>query len=140
MIINKKISINKLFFFISKYKSFSSILADNELASLGDAYGNLLYSLVLSRKKGKPIGKKLKNSLLASALKKADLRRYMPSRTDNYKQADAAEALIIYGWVTRIVNLDEAINIIEKEKTIEEGFSKLMYITSKRLSERNLKH
>ena len=134
MIIDNKISINKFFFFIPKHKRFSSILADNELASLGDAYGNLIYSLVLSRKKGKPIGKKLKNSLLASALKKAGLRKFMPSRTTNYKQADAAEALIIYGWITNIVNLDEAINIIEKEETIEDGFSKLMYIISKRLS------
>jgi hypothetical protein len=134
MIIDNRISINNFFFFIPKHKSFSSILADNELASLGDAYGNLIYSLVLSRKKGKPTGKKLKNSILASALKKAGLRKFMPSRTDNYKQADAAEALIVYGWITNKVTLKEAINIIEREETIEDGFSKLMYIISKRLS------
>ena len=45
---------------LKTYNNLSEVLADRELASLGDAYINWVYSLALSEKKGKPTAKRLK--------------------------------------------------------------------------------
>ena len=96
-----------------QYKSLTEILLDQKLAKLGDAYVNFLYSLALSNKEGKPTGIKVKGSLLADALKKAGLRKFLPSRIDRHKQADAAEALIVYVWIQGLMSLEEGLEIFE---------------------------
>jgi hypothetical protein len=111
---------------VSKYETLEAILSDHELAALGDAYVNFVYSLALSRKKGKPAGKKVNSSILASALKKADLRRFLPSRTDRHRQADSVESLIVYAWLAGAVSLDEALCIMEKEEKAEDAFALLL--------------
>jgi len=111
---------------ISKYQSIVEILADHELASLGDAYVNFIYSLALSRKMGKPIGKRMNSSTLASALRKANLRKLLPSRTDRHKQADAAESLIVYAWLAGAMSLDETLSIIEEENKEDDLFALLL--------------
>ncbi len=120
--------------FISKYQSIAEILADHELASLGDAYVNFIYSLALSRKMGKPIGKKVNSSTLASALRKANLRKFLPHRTDRHKQADAAESLIVYAWLVGAMSLDETLSIIEGEEKEEDMFALLLRTVISKLS------
>jgi len=85
-----------MFAFTPQYESLREVLMDQKLAKLGDAYVNFLYSLALSKKKGEPAGTKVEGRLLADAFKKAGLRKFLPSRIDRHKQADAAEALILY--------------------------------------------
>jgi hypothetical protein len=119
--------------FVSRYESLAAILSDHEMAALGDAYVNLIHSLALSRKLGKPVGRKVDSSTLASALKKAGLRKLLPSRTDRHKQADAAESLIVYAWLVGVTSLDETVCIIEKEETAEDGFSLLLQTILERL-------
>ncbi|MCW4020144.1 MAG: hypothetical protein NWF14_02800 [Candidatus Bathyarchaeota archaeon] len=128
------LSREKEFPFIPKHANLAAILTDHQLAALGDAYVNFVYSLNLSRKRGRPVGRKADSSTLASALKKADLRRLLPSRTDRHKQADAAEALIIYGWLVGAVSLEETLRIMEREGTAEEAFSLLLQRISERLN------
>jgi len=53
------------------HRTLTNVLTDHNLAQLGDAYTNLIYSLAESSLKHKPTGKKLKGALLAQALKKA---------------------------------------------------------------------
>lgn len=123
--------------FIPKHENISDILEDHDLAALGDAYVNLVYSLALSRKLGKPVGRKVDSSTLASALRKADLRKFLPSRTDRHKQADAAESLIVYAWLIGEISLDETLRVMEKEKTAEDAFSSLLQTVSKSVSRRS---
>ncbi len=106
---------------------------DHRMAALGDAYVNFLYSLYLSRKEGRPTGKKISSSILAKALKTAELRVLLPSRTDRHKQADAAEALIGYGWATRLISTEEALSILEEEKVLENAFASLLQTVYRRL-------
>ena len=113
-----------------QYKGLTEIFMDQKLAKLGDAYVNFLYSLALSNKKGNPTGIKVKGSLLADAFKKAGLRKFLPSRIDRHKQADAAEALIVYVWIQGLMSLEEALEIFEKSDDDLEAFSCLM-LTSK---------
>ena len=120
-----------MFAFIQKYESLSEVLMDQKLAKLGDAYVNFLYSLALSKKKGEPAGTKVKSRLLADAFKKAGLRKFLPSRINRHKQADAAEALIVYAWMRGSVTMEEGLKILEQSEDEIEAFSFLL-LTAKR--------
>jgi hypothetical protein len=119
--------------FIPKHESLLAILLDHNLAALGDAYVNFVYSLVLSEKQSKPVGRKVDSSVLAVAIKKAGLRVRLPSRMDRHKQADAAEALIVYAWLKGLVSLEETVHIIEKEENLGEALDVLLRTIVERL-------
>ncbi|MEM2111544.1 MAG: ribonuclease III family protein [Candidatus Bathyarchaeia archaeon] len=118
----------KKFPFIWRHISLTDVLTDRELASLGDSYVNFVYSLALSKKMGKPIGRKISSSSLASALRKANLRKLLAPRTDRHKQADAVEALAVYAWLTGAVPFENFLHIIEREESVEDAFSLLLQI------------
>ena len=101
-------------------------MMDHKLAKLGDAYVNFLYSLATSKKLGEPTGIKVKGRLLADAFRKADLRKLLPSRVDRHKQADAAEALIVYAWILDLVTMKEGLKILENQEDSIEAFSNLL--------------
>lgn len=123
----------KHFSFASKHISLQDVLLDRDLAMLGDAYVNFVYSLALSEKQHKPVGRKLKSSVLAMAVRNSGLRSLLPSRTDRHKQADAAEALIVYAWLNKVVSLEEAVYIIMKEESLEDAFCSLLQVIVKKL-------
>ncbi|RJS85932.1 hypothetical protein CW702_00240 [Candidatus Bathyarchaeota archaeon] len=103
------------------------------MAAFGDSYVNFLYSLYLSKQRGKPVGRKISSSTLASALKLADMRHLLPSRTDRHKQADAAEALIGYGFITNLISTEEALSILEGKNKLEESFACLLRVIYERV-------
>ena len=123
-----------MFTFIPQPESLTELLMNQKLAKLGDAYVNFLYSIVLSKKKGEPTGIKVKGRLLADAFKKAGLREFLPSRIDRHKQADAAEALIVYSWLQGTMNMEEALEILEQNEDNVEGLSVLL-LTAKNRTE-----
>jgi hypothetical protein len=112
--------------FIPQYESLSEVLMDQKLAKLGDAYVNFLYSLALSKKSGEATGIKVQGRLLADAFKKAGLRKLLPSRVDRHKQADAAEALIVYAWIRGSMTMEEGLEILEQNEDSVEAFSCLL--------------
>jgi len=114
------------FQFTSRYKNLLEILTDHELAALGDSCVNFIFSLALSMRLNKPAGSKVKSRILAIALKRASLRERLPSRVNRHRQADAAEALIIYAWLVGIVTIEECVTILGKEAQPEDGFSILL--------------
>ena len=120
-----------MFAYIPQYENLSEVLMDQKLAKLGDAYVNFLYSLALSNKKGEPTGTKVTGRLLADAFKKAGLRKFLPSRIDRHKQADAAEALIVYAWIRGSMTMEEGLEILEQNEDRTEAFS-LLLLTAKR--------
>jgi hypothetical protein len=122
-----------MFAFTPKYESLSEVLMDQKLASLGDAYVNFLYSLALSKKKGEPIGTRVKGRLLADAFKKAELRSFLPSRINRHKQADAAEALIVYAWMRGSMTIEEGLRSLEQNEDEIEAFSFLLLTAKKSL-------
>ncbi len=124
MPINMRFDLTRSFFL--NHENLQAVLLDHNLASLGDAYVNFVFSLALSLKQRKPIGRKVDSSTLATAVRKAGLRSWLPSRTDRHKQADAAEALIVYAWLNNLVSFDETVQIIEKEANLENAFCKLL--------------
>jgi hypothetical protein len=112
--------------FLKTYTNPTQIMMDKPLAALGDAYVNFAYSLALSKKIGKPCGKKVKGTPLAEAVRKAELRKQLPSRIDKHVLSDAAEALLVYAWLNSAITLEESVNVLEKSKDLENGLVQLL--------------
>jgi len=115
-------------------KSLREVLIDHDLASLGDSYANLIFSLAISNRKGQPVGIKVKGSILASALRKAGLREELPSRMSTHTLADAAEALLVYAWLSDKIGIGESVQIITKEKEPIDGLTRLLKVTKERIT------
>lgn len=108
-------------------------MIDHKLASLGDAFINFAYSLALSNRNGKPKGVKVKNSLLAEALRRVGLRKYAPPRMTSHTLGDATEALIVYAWLRDYITLEETVIILERKKDTVDGLSQLLEEIEKRI-------
>lgn len=85
----------------------SRVLLDRDLAALGDAFVNLVYSLALTRQAGRPKGSKVENRILAEAIRRAGLRGLLPKRLDRHAIGGSAEALLAYAWLEGLVAMDE---------------------------------
>jgi len=118
---------------LKKYASLQEIMLDKNLAKLGDAYINFLYSLALSQRLGKPVGAKVDNQTLAGALKNAGLRGILPKRTDRHTQGNAAEALIAYAWLRKVLDFEESLRILREGEDPQEAFTKLLREISRKL-------
>ncbi len=97
-----------------------SIGTDKGLAKIGDSIVNLTYSMakpiVLTRnsKINNTIrtGMKVSKTILANALKKADMKKFSKSRADAHDLADTVEALIAYIWFIEKMTIEDIINIL----------------------------
>jgi hypothetical protein len=107
-------------------RSIREILLDKELAQLGDAYVNFIYSLALSISERRPLGKKVSSDILANAIKESDIRRLLPSGSDRHAQGDAAEALMLSSWITGMVTIEEAVRVLRKETDPVRAFKGLL--------------
>ena len=105
--------------FLKSYENLSQVLVDRQLASLGDAYVNLVYSLALSKRKRRPYGVKVKGTTLAEALRKAGLRTLLPYRIDRHVISDAAEAVVVYAWLHNLLTLENSVQTIAEDDTPE---------------------
>jgi len=112
--------------FLVPYKSLTEVLEDHKLASLGDTYVNFVYSLALSQKNRKPIGVKVKGSILAEALRRAGLREHVSSSMSCHDLADAVEALLVYSWLNECVTLDESVRMLMRSEDPVEGLRQLL--------------
>jgi hypothetical protein len=101
-------------------------LVDKQLAALGDAYVNLVYSLALSKRKRRPCGAKVKGTTLSEALRKAGLRILLPSRIDRHVISDAAEAITVYAWLHGLLTLEDSVQTIAEADTPENGLTQLI--------------
>lgn len=88
------------------------VLADSRLAKLGDAYVNFVFSLGRSRALREPQGIKVSDRILAEALRRSGLRQKLPRRTTRQDCANAVEALLVFGYLNKLVTLEEAVDRI----------------------------
>lgn len=115
------------------HKTVNAVLTDADLAKLGDAYTNLVYSLYLSIRTGKPTGRKTEGNILSEALKQAGLKLFLPSRMDRHGLADAAESLLVYVWLTGLMTLGESVSLMAKHRDAVDAFDSLLSVALKRL-------
>ncbi|KPV61478.1 MAG: hypothetical protein AOA65_2295 [Candidatus Bathyarchaeota archaeon BA1] len=123
-----------MFTFMPLYKDLREVLMDHKLAALGDAYVNCIYSLARSKRRGEPTGAKVDSRVLAEALRRAGLRSFLPSRVDRHKQADAAEALIVYAWAQGVMTMEEGVSVLGQCEDATEAFCSFLRIAKTKLN------
>jgi len=119
--------------FLKNHNSLSQVLTDKPLAALGDSYVNFVYSLALSKKTEKPMGKKVKGAPLAEAVRKAGLRQFLPTRIDKHTISDAAEALLVYAWLNNLITLEESVEVLDDTNDLEDGLTRLLLIAKEKV-------
>lgn len=115
------------------YHSLEELLLDKDLAGLGDAYVNFIYSLAMSQRHQRPIGVKVKNHVLATAVEKSGLRKLLPHRVDRHAKGNAAEAFLVFAWLENLVDLNDCVQMLSKEKESTEAFANLLREVLKKL-------
>ncbi len=107
-------------------KAISSIMQDRKLASLGDAYVNLVYSLALTQTSGEPQGVKVSDRILSNAFKAAGLRNYLGARQSRKDFANASEALLIETFRKGLLTMSESVKIITQRDDLSDGIADLL--------------
>lgn len=111
---------------LKSYANLQEILLDNDLAALGDAYVNFVYSLAMSQKRGHPVGAKVNNSVLAQAVGLSGLRELLPHRLDKHARGNAAEALLVFAWLSDIQELGDCTKVLSTEENLTQAFAALL--------------
>jgi len=118
---------------LRRYESLEKLLIDKDLAALGDSYVNFVYSLAMSQKYKRPTGAKVNNQVLAQAVALSGLRKYLPHRVDRHARGNAAEALLVFAWLSDLLEMDECTKVLSKESDLAEAFAKLLQTVLARL-------
>jgi hypothetical protein len=110
------------------------VMRNKQLASLGDAYVNFVYSLALSRLSGHPQGTKVSDRILSQALKLAGLRDELGTRVAKKDLANASESLLAEAYRRDILTIEESVRIIsEKPENPAAGISDLVKLAAQRI-------
>jgi len=113
--------------------TISSIMQDRKLASLGDAYVNLVYSMALTQISGEPRGVKVSDRILSRAFKAAGLRGYLGVRQNRKDFANASEALLIESFRKGLLTITESISIITQQDNLADGVRDLLKTAVERM-------
>ena len=93
-----------------QHNTLEEVLNDNGLAKTGDAIVNLCYSLAKSLILGRATGEKVRDDVLAKAIRETPLYERMNKRTDRGTAADSYEAVIAYLWMSKKVTIEFIVN------------------------------
>ena len=116
-------------------ETIQRVLHDKELASLGDAFVNFIYSLALTKLNGHPEGTKVSDRILSEAFRLADLRKYLGSRVSRKDLANAAESLLAEAYRKHLITIDESVEIISQNPDGPNiGLSNLLKLAAERIA------
>lgn len=85
-------------------------MKDKGLAKIGDNLVNFSYSLAKSLVLGEATGEKVRDSVLARALRATPIYRKMGRRTDAGRAADGYEAIMAYLWLTERTSIQDIVS------------------------------
>jgi dsRNA-specific ribonuclease len=111
------------------------VMRNKQLASLGDAFVNFVYSLALTETSGEPRAVKVSDRILANAFKMTGLRRYLGTRVSKKDMANASESLLVDGYQKKLITIEESVRTLnENPDGLEAGLSELMRLTADRIT------
>ncbi len=114
--------------------SIRQILGNKQLASLGDAYVNFIYSLALTEISGFPQSTKVSDRILANAFKLTGLREYLGTRVTRKDLANASESLLVEAYRRNLLSIDESVRILSRNPNGPAGgLSELLRLAAERL-------
>ena len=95
-----------------QHETIASIMQDKGLAKIGDGIVNLCYSLAKSLVIGSATGEKVRDSVLARAIRSTSLYQHMGRRTDIGRAADAYEAIMAFLWLKGMMTIEVAVTTL----------------------------
>lgn len=102
-----------------QHETIEEIVNDKGLAKVGDGIVNLCYSLAKSRVLGYTTGAKVRDSVLARAIRATEVYRHISRRTDIGKAADAYEAIIAYLWMKDIISVQSMVDVLTQKLDLD---------------------
>jgi len=119
---------------MSQTDPIRQIMRDKQLASLGDAYVNFVYSLALTNLDGHPQGTKVSDRILAQAFKQSGLRDQLGSRVTKKDLANASESLLAQAYRKNCLTVEESVRVItQNPEDPPTGLSDLLKLAAERL-------
>lgn len=116
-------------------ETLRQVMRNKQLASLGDAFVNFVYSLALTQANGKPQSVKVSDRILANALKLSGLRQYLGTRVSKKDLANASESLLADAYQKRLITIEESVKILTEDPDgLQAGLSQLMKLTAERIA------
>jgi hypothetical protein len=122
---------------LKKYDNLEQLLLDKDLAALGDSYVNFVYSLAMSQKLKRPMGAKVDNQTLAKAVIKSGLRKFLPHRVDRHARGNAAEALLVFAWLSDLLEFSDCTDALNRENDPSTAFANLIKSVLRKLGVAN---
>ena len=110
--------------FVKKYQSTADIMRDKGLAKVGDGLVNLCYSLAKSEVLGEATGEKVRDNVLARALRATPISGHISRRTDSGAAADAFEAIVAYLWLTGRTTTDTLVSSLVERLDIHSDMNR----------------
>jgi len=111
------------------------VVQDKQLASLGDAFVNFIYSLALTKRNGRPEATKVSDRILSEAFRQAGLRELLGSRLSRKELANGAESLLVDAYRRQLITIDECVSILSQDPLgPEAGLSALLKLAAQRLA------
>lgn len=121
---------------MSSHRNIRQIMQNKELASLGDAFINFVYSLALSKSCGKPKAVKVSDRILADAFRLADLRKHLGTRVSRKDLANASESILFEAYDNGLLTIEESVEKITNNPSgIDVGLSELLKVAAERLAQ-----
>jgi hypothetical protein len=122
---------------MSKEDAIRQVLQNRQLASLGDAYVNFVYSLALTKVNRRPEGIKVSDRILAQAFKLAGLREYLGTRVTRKDLANASESLLVDAYLRDLLTIEESVRIlIQNPDGVTSGLVDLMKLAADRVGQK----
>jgi len=119
---------------MSNLEPIQRVMRDQQLASLGDAFVNFVYSLALTQINGHPTGVKVSDRILSEAFKLAGLRQYLGTRLSKKDLANASESLLIEAYRKQILTIEESVQILSQNPDgPQAGLTDLLKLAAERL-------
>ena len=116
-------------------ETLRQVMRNKQLASLGDAFVNFVYSLALTQANGKPQSVKVSDRILANAFKLAGLRKYLGTRISKKDLANASESLLVDAYQKKLITIEESVRILTEDPDgLQAGLSQLMKLTAERIA------
>jgi len=116
-------------------ETIQRILRDKQLASLGDAFVNFIYSLALTKLNGRPEGIKVSDRILADAFRVAGLRGNLGSRLSKKDLANAAESLLMEAYRRHLISIEESVDVLARPaEGPKAGLSNLLKLATERIA------
>jgi hypothetical protein len=116
-------------------ETLRQVMRNKQLASLGDAFVNFVYSLALTQANGKPQSVKVSDRILAEAFKISGLRKYLGTRISKKDLANASESLLVDAYQKKLITIEESVKILSEDPDgLQAGLSQLMKLTAERIA------